>query len=63
MRKRTVQGEKEYDGQRWGTIEEPDDPRKPAATRDTEVLAQNSASSSFISRQNVHRYLHPGRYR
>lgn len=45
---------KEHNGHQWGTVEKPKDPSKPAATRDTEVLAQNSASSRFIARQNVH---------
>jgi len=55
--------EKEHDGQQRGTVEKPEDPSKPAATCDTEVLAQNSASSRFISRQNVHKDLQRGRYR
>jgi hypothetical protein len=46
--------EKEQDGHQWGTVEKPKDPTKPAATCDTEALAQNSASLRFISRQNVH---------
>jgi len=46
--------DKEQDGHHWGAVEKPKDPTKPAATCDTEALAQNSASFRFISRQNVH---------